>query len=122
MSQRFATMIERARLMGTMTAVTAVVALLVASPGATQPRPPPFAQDEPAEQSLAPAQRDQLFPAQRNVSLEQAKSIAQGRYPGQVVGTRTVQVGDRLVHEIRILGDDGRVRTVRVDAQTGSIQ
>jgi len=25
------------------------------------------------------------------------------------------------VHEIRILGDDGRVRTVRVDAETGAV-
>jgi uncharacterized membrane protein YkoI len=29
-------------------------------------------------------------------------------------------MGDRAVHEIRILGNDGRVRTVRIDAQTGS--
>jgi uncharacterized membrane protein YkoI len=29
-------------------------------------------------------------------------------------------MGDRVVHEIRILGDDGRVRTVRIDAQTGA--
>jgi uncharacterized membrane protein YkoI len=28
--------------------------------------------------------------------------------------------GDRLIHEIRILGDDGRVRTVLIDAQTGA--
>lgn len=46
--------------------------------------------------------------------------MAQGRYPGRVVRAETVQMGDRLVHEIRILGDDGRVRTVRIDAQTGS--
>jgi uncharacterized membrane protein YkoI len=70
---------------------------------------------------LAPAQRDQLFPSQRGgVSLAQATAMAQGRYQGRIVRAETVQVGDRLVHEIRILGDDGRVRTVRIDAQTGS--
>jgi uncharacterized membrane protein YkoI len=81
----------------------------------------PFAQVEPAVEPLSPAQRDQLFPTQRGgVSLAQATSMAQGRYQGRVVRAETVQVGDRLVHEIRILGDDGRVRTVRIDAQTGS--
>ncbi|MEO8465780.1 MAG: PepSY domain-containing protein [Gammaproteobacteria bacterium] len=61
------------------------------------------------------------FAAQRGgVSLGQATSMARGRYPGRVVRAETVMMGDRVVHEIRILGDDGRVRTVRVDAQTGA--
>jgi uncharacterized membrane protein YkoI len=120
MSKRFTTMIKRARLRGVTTAAAVVALLVVAGPAGAQPRSLPFAQDESTEESLAPAQRDQLFPAQRGISLEQARSIAQSRYPGQVVGTRTVQMGDRLVYEIRILGDDDRVRTVRIDAQTGS--
>lgn len=63
----------------------------------------------------------QLFPAQRGgISLAQATAMAQSRYQGRVVRAETVTRGDRVVHEIRILGDDGRVRTVRVDAQTGS--
>lgn len=99
----------------------AVTALLVnGSPAAARPRLLSFAQDETPTEPLAPAQRERLFPAQRGVSLAQATAMAQGRYPGQVVRAETVQVGDRLVHEIRILGEDGRVRTVRVDAQTGS--
>ena len=80
-------------------------------------------QDEPAAEPLAPAQQDQLFPAQRGggVSLAQATSMAQSRVPGRVVRAETVQMGDRVVHEIRILGEDGRtVRTVRIDAQTGA--
>jgi uncharacterized membrane protein YkoI len=37
------------------------------------------------------------------------------------VRAETVRIGDRLVHEIRIVGEDGRtVRTVRIDAQTGA--
>jgi uncharacterized membrane protein YkoI len=54
------------------------------------------------------------------VSLAQATAMALNRYRGRVVRAETVQMGDRAVHEIRILGDDGRVRTVRVDAQTGN--
>ena len=75
-----------------------------------------------AELALTQAESaTELFPAQRGgVSLAQATAMAQSRFQGRVVKAETVQVGDRLVHEIRILGDDGRVRTVRVDAQTGS--
>jgi uncharacterized membrane protein YkoI len=61
------------------------------------------------------------FAAQRGgISLSQATAMALGRYQGRVVRAETIMMGDRVVHEIRILGNDGRVRTVRVDAQTGS--
>jgi hypothetical protein len=61
------------------------------------------------------------FAAQRGgISLSQATAMALGRYQGRVVRAETVMIGDRVVYEIRILGNDGRVRTVRVDAQTGS--
>ena len=46
--------------------------------------------------------------------------MARGRFQGRVVSARTVQMGERTVHEIRILGDDNRVHIVRIDAQTGS--
>ena len=55
------------------------------------------------------------------ISLSQATAIAQSRVPGRVVSAKTVMSGDRVIHEIRILGDDGRVRTVRVDAQSGAV-
>lgn len=122
MRKRFPTMSKRARYTGLLTAGMAVGAVLVAAGAAeARPRPLPLDQAEPAAEPLAPAQRDQLFPAQRGgVSLAQATSMAQGRYQGRVVRAETTQMGDRTVHEIRILGDDGRVRTVRIDAQTGS--
>jgi uncharacterized membrane protein YkoI len=46
-------------------------------------------------------------------------AIALGRYPGRVVRAQTMSRGDRIVHEIRILDDEGRVRTVQIDAKTG---
>jgi uncharacterized membrane protein YkoI len=59
--------------------------------------------------------------AQRgSVSLSQATALAQRRYRGRVVRAETVMRGGRTVHEIRILGEDGRVRTVRIDAETGA--
>jgi hypothetical protein len=115
-------MTKHARCAAFMAAGFAAMLLVVGEPVSARPRALLLDQVESAGESLAPAQRDQLLPAQRGggVTLAQATSMAQGRYQGRVVRAETVQQGDRLVHEIRILGDDGRVRTVRVDAQTGS--
>jgi hypothetical protein len=57
----------------------------------------------------------------RGISLAQATAIAQSQYRGRVVRAEAVERGDRVIYEIRILGDDGRVRTVRIDAQTGAV-
>jgi uncharacterized membrane protein YkoI len=103
------------------TAGLAAALLLVGASAAARPRP--AAELEPATETLSPAQRDQLAPAQRSgsgVSLAQASSMAQSRYQGRVVRAETVQMGDRRVHEIRILGEDGRVYIVRIDADTGA--
>ncbi|HZF31031.1 MAG TPA: PepSY domain-containing protein [Gammaproteobacteria bacterium] len=60
-------------------------------------------------------------PTQRGgVSLAQATAMAQSRYHGKLVRAATYMQGDRMIHEIRILGDDGRVRTVLIDAQSGA--
>lgn len=65
------------------------------------------------------------LPAQQNIiaqeptiTLQQAIEIAQRRNPGRVVGASTKTQGDRTIHEIRILGADNVVRTVRIDAQS----
>jgi hypothetical protein len=96
-------------------ALAAAIALLF-TVGATDQARPRFL---PLLQTDAMAQ---LLPVQRGggISLAQATSMAQSRFQGRVVRAETMQMGDRVVHEIRILGDDGRVRTVRIDAQTGS--
>jgi uncharacterized membrane protein YkoI len=118
MSNRFTSTFKRAALAGS---VTAALVLGVGHDAMARPRAL-LAQAEPETSPSAPAQRDQLIQAQRGggISLAQATSMAQSRYQGRVVRAETVQIGDRVVYEIRILGDDGRVRTVRIDAQTGS--
>jgi hypothetical protein len=73
--------------------------------------------------AFAPDELPQAFIAQRgSLSLAQATQIAQGRFKGRIVRAETVQEGGRVVHVIRILGDDGRVRTVRIDAETGAVR
>ena len=115
-SHRFTRTIKRAGLLAGMSAAL----LLVVDPAAARPRSL-LLQVEQEVEPLGPAQ-DQLVPSQRGgVSREQATSMALNAFPGRVVSARTVQMGDRMVHEIRILGEDGRtVRTFRIDAQTGA--
>jgi uncharacterized membrane protein YkoI len=119
-SQRFAGKNKRAGFKAGVAAALAVALLAAGTSAAARPRPE--APEHTAVETLSPAQRDQLAPAQRGggVSLAQASSMAQSRYRGRVVRAETVQMGDRRVHEIRILGEDGRVHIVRIDAETGA--
>ena len=62
-----------------------------------------------------------LYVTQGGVSLSQATQLALQRNPGRVVRAETVERSGRRIHEVRILGADGRVRTIRVDANSGRI-
>jgi hypothetical protein len=123
MCHRLATTFKRAgRGAGIAAGVAAAALLVVCNPVTARPRPLSAWEVAQTDGPLAPAQRDELLPSQRGgVSLEQATAMARSRFQGRVVRAETVRVGDRLVHESRILGEDGRtVRTVRIDAQTGA--
>ena len=101
-------------------AVVASIALLLAAGigGFAGARPLPgldLADVSGTGMTFAPAQRG-------SVSLDEAVSIAQRRNPGRVVRAETTMRNGRVVHEIRILGDDGRVVTVRVDAASGEVR
>ena len=80
------------------------------------------AQPPPGGSSLAPASPFQAqLPQRRQLTLGEAIQLAQSRYPGRVVRAQTIQQGNGAVHEIRIIGNDGRVHTVTVDARTGAV-
>jgi uncharacterized membrane protein YkoI len=111
MNKRYAGTIERT---GLAAVGIAAVALLVAGEAA-------IARPRAALELLQAEPATELAPAQGGVSLGQATSMALSQFPGRVVRAAPIQVGDRMVYEIRILGEDGRtVRTFRIDAQTGS--
>jgi Peptidase propeptide and YPEB domain len=97
---------------GGVAGLTLIALLGFADMAAARPRPLPLPLDAGSPVVAFAAQRG-------GISLAQATAIAQSRYPGRVVSAKTIMAGDRVVHEIRILAD-GRVRTVRIDAQTGS--
>ena len=122
MSYRFATTIKRAGWNAGAAALVVAALLVVGESAAARPRSLSLLQVEETAEPAAPSQRDGLIPSQRQragISLQQATAMAQSRVPGRVVRAQTVQMGDRVVHEIRILGEDDTVRTVRIDAQTG---
>lgn len=55
------------------------------------------------------------------ISLDQAVQLAQSRYRAKAVKAETVNNGGRRVHQIRLLSPEGKVWTVRVDAETGTM-
>lgn len=57
--------------------------------------------------------------APQGVSLDQAISTAERRHKARVVRASTEVSDGRRVHVLRLLSDEGRVWTVRIDAATG---
>ena len=58
-------------------------------------------------------------PSQSGMSLNEAIARARGRFPGRVVKAESKKRGARVEHVVRIINNQGRVRTFRIDAQTG---
>ena len=58
----------------------------------------------------------------RRTSLEPAISEARDRYPGKVLSAETRRRSGRESHRIRILTDDGRVKRLNVDAESGRFE
>ena len=71
----------------------------------------------------APAATEPLRVAQASngISLAQATRMVRDQTGGQVLRAETKRDKGRTVHRIRVLTEDGRVRTWHVDAETGRI-
>jgi len=67
---------------------------------------PPAASQEPAPESI-------------RYSLDDAVALVKEQIGGRVLRAETTLREDRTVYQIRIITDDGRVRTIDVDAQNG---
>lgn len=57
--------------------------------------------------------------ADRQISLDEAVAQAERRYNARVVRAEEKRSGDRIYYRIRLLGSDGRVFEVTVDAGSG---
>jgi hypothetical protein len=73
--------------------------------------------------TTTPAAAEPLRMAQagNGISLDQAMRMVRERTGGQVLRAETKRDKGRTVHRIRVLTEDGRVRTWHVDAETGRI-
>jgi len=56
------------------------------------------------------------------VSLDEAIALVRDKSGGKVVRAETKRKDHQVVHEIRILTEDGHVRTYVVDAKTGKVK
>jgi uncharacterized membrane protein YkoI len=56
------------------------------------------------------------------MSLDEAVAMVERRFKAKVVRTEVRQDGDRKIYVLRLLNDESRVWTVRVDASSGSVQ
>lgn len=63
----------------------------------------------------------QVAQAEERISLSQATRMVRERTGGQVLRAETRRSKGRTVHRIRVLTEDGRVRTWHVDAETGRV-
>lgn len=81
----------------------------------------PAAADARSSAVMQLAQSDSRPESRPRISAGQAASIVQRRYGGQVVDVDMRQSGGRVIYRVRILQDDGRIRTVRVNGETGEI-
>ena len=57
--------------------------------------------------------------ADRTISLDEAVARAERQYKARAVRAEEKRQGDRIEYRIRLLGEDGRVFEVRVDASSG---
>jgi uncharacterized membrane protein YkoI len=64
---------------------------------------------------------DRIILADGGMSLDQAVSMVERRFKARVVRTEVRNEGNRKVYVLRLLNDEGRVWTVRVDAASGSV-
>jgi len=55
-------------------------------------------------------------------TLDHAVTLVKQTFGGQVLKATSIERDGRLVHQIRILTEDGHVRTFTVDAQDGLVQ
>jgi uncharacterized membrane protein YkoI len=72
-------------------------------------------------QSLVDRSRQEQPQIEAGISLDQAVAMAERRYRAKAVRADTVSNNGRVVYQIRLLGPDGKVWTVHVDAQSGTM-
>ncbi len=76
---------------------------------------PPWARREARMESRATEQR------RVGMTLDQAVQEAEHRFRARVVRAGTVEADGRRIYVLKLLSEQGRVWTVRIDAETGAM-
>lgn len=79
---------------------------------------PTVIRPEGARPPPAQMMREAPRPAQR-ISIDRVIEQVERRYKAKVIKKDTKQKGEQQVYELKLLSDDGRVWTVKVDAESG---
>jgi uncharacterized membrane protein YkoI len=58
----------------------------------------------------------------RSLTLDEAVDLVKRRYEARVLRAEETRDGDEVIYRIRLLGPDGRVFEVRVDARSGRVE
>lgn len=74
-----------------------------------------------AQELIDRRQRKEYRIEPSGVSLDQAVKMAERRYRAKAFQFKTIREGDRRIHEIRLLGTNGKAWIVRVDAESGAM-
>jgi uncharacterized membrane protein YkoI len=90
-----------------------ILAVLLALAGTGVPAADAAAANRPRGEGAGRAQ------AEASISLDEAVAQAERRYKARAVRAEEKRHGDRIEYRIRLLGDDGRVFEIRIDAVTG---
>jgi hypothetical protein len=72
--------------------------------------------------SSSPERRGALASMHDGISLDEAVSRAERQYRARVVRTDVQDEDGRTVYVLKLLSEDGRVFTVRIDAATGRMR
>lgn len=74
-------------------------------------------QHEPETQATTPS-----AVTRAGMSLDEAVQMVQQRFDARVVRAETHSEGERTVYHLKLMNSEGKVWTVRVDAQSGRVQ
>jgi uncharacterized membrane protein YkoI len=103
-------------------AIAAVTVLAVAAARAEEPAHAPRTDAEPsAHTCLDQKERRAENEAGRLVHLGTAMRVVKSRMPGTVVRARLCRSNDGLVYVLTVLGRDGKVARLTVDAVKGTL-
>jgi uncharacterized membrane protein YkoI len=66
-----------------------------------------------------PVLSQESVPDSPRYSLDDAVALVKEKIGGKILRAETLQRDNRTVYQVRVITDDGRVRTISVDAQDG---